>query len=340
MNATIYFFLTLLGGPFGIHKFATKKYGMGLLYLFTGGLFCIGWIIDIFKAIKFVPPENRKKIYMITGITLLICFSILILFNLFIYPFPTESELFNSEKTQPILNTLLNTEAETPSAVVDLENVNTESSTFNNDLGTRNENLNGHGNSDIGRQEPEYVGIIGYAVVYNDYNLKNTDACLEGNWMITTYEQDKQFWNENGTIKHKTEILVKEQILEHTGYGFYSGYLLVEQIDTKETYYINVDNFITKPYWTYKNLKDAASVGDYIAEYKQVSDYWPVDKNNNKVELEDGINVMVIGKTGTYSKNGPDSKTNQLEAIVFKEWTYGYGGVSIFFNADDLSIVY
>lgn len=61
MNATIYFFLTFLGGPFGIHKFATKKYGMGLLYLFTGGLFCIGWIIDIIKAIKLLLEDAKNS---------------------------------------------------------------------------------------------------------------------------------------------------------------------------------------------------------------------------------------------------------------------------------------
>ena len=36
-------FLGVLGG----HKFYEGKVGMGILYLFTGGLFCIGWIIDI-----------------------------------------------------------------------------------------------------------------------------------------------------------------------------------------------------------------------------------------------------------------------------------------------------
>lgn len=29
------------------HKFYEGKFGMGIIYLFTGGLFLIGWIIDI-----------------------------------------------------------------------------------------------------------------------------------------------------------------------------------------------------------------------------------------------------------------------------------------------------
>lgn len=38
-------------GVFGAHKFYEGKAGMGILYLFTGGLFCIGWIIDIISLI-------------------------------------------------------------------------------------------------------------------------------------------------------------------------------------------------------------------------------------------------------------------------------------------------
>lgn len=41
------FYVTLLGGWFGLHKYMKKQIGMGLLYTFTFGLFGIGWIIDI-----------------------------------------------------------------------------------------------------------------------------------------------------------------------------------------------------------------------------------------------------------------------------------------------------
>ncbi len=37
-----------LGGA-GVHLFYVGKIGTGILYLFTGGLFGIGWIIDIIK---------------------------------------------------------------------------------------------------------------------------------------------------------------------------------------------------------------------------------------------------------------------------------------------------
>lgn len=39
--------LCIFLGYFGAHKFYEGKAGMGILYLFTMGLFGIGWIVDI-----------------------------------------------------------------------------------------------------------------------------------------------------------------------------------------------------------------------------------------------------------------------------------------------------
>lgn len=45
-NKWIAFALCLFIGCFGIHKFYEGKVGMGILYLFTGGLLGVGWLID------------------------------------------------------------------------------------------------------------------------------------------------------------------------------------------------------------------------------------------------------------------------------------------------------
>lgn len=47
-TAGIELLLCVLLGYFGVHKFYRGKIGMGILYLFTAGLFGIGWFIDIF----------------------------------------------------------------------------------------------------------------------------------------------------------------------------------------------------------------------------------------------------------------------------------------------------
>lgn len=49
-NKTTRILVTILGGWLGIHRFMDKQIGIGILYLLTGGLFGIGWIIDIVRA--------------------------------------------------------------------------------------------------------------------------------------------------------------------------------------------------------------------------------------------------------------------------------------------------
>lgn len=43
---------TIFLGWLGVHRFASGQIGMGFLYLFTGGLFLIGWIHDIVVQVK------------------------------------------------------------------------------------------------------------------------------------------------------------------------------------------------------------------------------------------------------------------------------------------------
>lgn len=251
-----------------------------------------------------------------------------------------ETEIVNTETEQQAETNIDTVETETKSEEEPATVESEEPEVDVEEVGIRNESLEGRGRADDGREEPQYVGLIGYVAIFSDYELKQTDESLNGAWTVPTYEKDKQFWNEIGLIEHKTEVLVKEQELEHDGWGRYSGYLLVERLDNQEQLYINVSHFVTKPYWTYEDKVEAVLVGEYIAEYKQVSNYYPVDKSGDKVELDDGMKVLVIEKTDLYGDNGPDDDTNQVEAVVFKEWKYGYGGVAVFFNVDDLTIIY
>ena len=45
-NKWVAFLLCLFLGYFGAHKFYEGKAGMGILYLFTAGLFGVGWFVD------------------------------------------------------------------------------------------------------------------------------------------------------------------------------------------------------------------------------------------------------------------------------------------------------
>jgi len=48
--------LCLFLGFFGAHKFYEGKIGMGIVYIFTGGLFLFGCIIDFFNLLGKPDP--------------------------------------------------------------------------------------------------------------------------------------------------------------------------------------------------------------------------------------------------------------------------------------------
>ena len=48
-DAWVDFGICALLGWIGVHKFRERRFGMGILYLFTFGLFFIGWAIDIIR---------------------------------------------------------------------------------------------------------------------------------------------------------------------------------------------------------------------------------------------------------------------------------------------------
>ena len=58
------FLFCLLFGYFGFHQFYVGNIGKGILYLFTFGLFGIGWIIDIF-LILFGKFKDSKGFYVV-----------------------------------------------------------------------------------------------------------------------------------------------------------------------------------------------------------------------------------------------------------------------------------
>ena len=65
------FLITLFFGWFGAHKFMEKKIGVGILYLFTFGLFGVGWIVDSVHAYrdisKSVPSDSNPIELLVAG---------------------------------------------------------------------------------------------------------------------------------------------------------------------------------------------------------------------------------------------------------------------------------
>ncbi len=192
------------------------------------------------------------------------------------------------------------------------------------------------------RKAPDYVGDLGYAAVSADQKLKDNADFASTPWKVPVYRKDKQFWEEDGSIDHKAEVVVIGQELEEPrnkyGSAKCTGYLHVIRMDTGKDCWLDVKNYVTGAYWELP-LTEAWEKGFCIAEFRQKSDYYPVTKGKAKVEIEDGTLVLVPMKNTTYSTS-PDKTNNPLPAYVFREWKYGYGGVDVFFNTADLSIKY
>ncbi len=50
-------------GFFGIHRFYAGRWVTGLIWLFTGGFFLIGQIVDLFLIPVIIDEENREPGY-------------------------------------------------------------------------------------------------------------------------------------------------------------------------------------------------------------------------------------------------------------------------------------
>ena len=192
------------------------------------------------------------------------------------------------------------------------------------------------------KYEPNYIGALGYAAVYEDQDLESDKSFGITPWKIPTYKKDKQFWEKTGTIDHKTEVVVIGQELEMPKRSYSnsrcSGYLHVIRMDTGDDCWLAVSNFVTSLYWE-QSLEAAQEKGYCIATFNQVSDFYPVTKRKEKAALEDGTLVLLPMKS-TISASSPDKKNNPIAGIVVKEWKYGLGGVTVFFNEDDLNLTY
>lgn len=56
--------LTLFGGVFGLHRFALGKWFSALVYLFTGGFFGVGWLMDIVSLLFGIEKDSQKRYVM------------------------------------------------------------------------------------------------------------------------------------------------------------------------------------------------------------------------------------------------------------------------------------
>lgn len=61
-NGCVTLLLCIFLGVLGAHRFYTGYIGMGFFYLFTGGLFLFGWIIDLFNILSGFFRDSKKRL--------------------------------------------------------------------------------------------------------------------------------------------------------------------------------------------------------------------------------------------------------------------------------------
>ena len=94
---------------------------------------------------------------------------------------------------------------------------------------------------------PDYVGMIGYAVISSERakEIEEAPMYMRGRlWTVPFYRRSGSGWAAGGAIPHKTEVVVREQALERKGGGAPDGYLLAETPDGTGRFWISVSQFL------------------------------------------------------------------------------------------------
>lgn len=209
--------------------------------------------------------------------------------------------------------------------------------------------IHGRGYSDSGREEPQYVGLYGYVALTdseaekisptpsNAENLSSTP--LTTPWYVPTYTKiDADHYQESVSLEHKIIVKVISQDLTHDGWGAYSGHLDVNVVgdQTATVYTIDVSNFITNAYWDMPILS-SIGYGCCLAKYSQVSEYLPVYNDNRIADIPPESTVL-ISEVNRAPK--VDASARQIEARYYPDPNNGDEYSTLYFNTDDLTIIY
>ena len=201
--------------------------------------------------------------------------------------------------------------------------------------------MKGRGDPDVTGVEPDYRGVVGYVSLQTDFRVIgrfNTFANMP--WVLPVYRRDGDDFTEVDRIRHKTPVLVTDQVIRE-GLGHkYMGYLSVIRLDTLEQAWIDVINFATVPYWRLP-LEQAMQYGYCIAVYRNVSRNEPLDIKAHRGALPDGTRVlMCFSNPPRYFSS--DRERNPLLGIVFRSKVEGesFYRTFLFFSPDDLTMIY
>ena len=202
----------------------------------------------------------------------------------------------------------------------------------------RNGQVRGRGLSDEpSGEEPGYFGLVGYAVVANDGSMSLGDESMVLPWTIPTYIRFDNHWYITKSIPHKTAVLVLGQSLKETSPGKYTGRIQVVRLDSNEICFIDVENFVTAPYWFYA-LRRSIRYGGSIAVYRNVTGHDPEDSNGRSYHLAEETRVLIPG-AASWDQAVPMG-SNVISGISFEKTRDGMLPTVLYFQEEDLTLIY
>lgn len=61
VSSDMQYYLTLFLGPLGLHRFALGKFWSGIAYFLTGGVFLVGWLLDLLQLFAGIQKDKNKQ---------------------------------------------------------------------------------------------------------------------------------------------------------------------------------------------------------------------------------------------------------------------------------------
>lgn len=202
--------------------------------------------------------------------------------------------------------------------------------------------LEGRGVRSKGDPEQNYIGVLGYMALQTGWEVTQFSTFTQTPWELPWYEQTgEDEWKVSGIIAHKTPVLVADQkTYESMGYNL-RGYLKVCRLDTFEVGWVDVQQFVTVPYWTLP-LEEAYKYGYCIAAYKETSRYLPLDRTGHRGPLPDGVRVLICDWKSSTRYPSKDKANNPIMGIIFRtnQASDSYYRTFLRFSLDDLTLIY
>lgn len=207
----------------------------------------------------------------------------------------------------------------------------------------RNNLIRGRGRSDDpSGEEPDYVGLVGYAAMYENKERSMWSDNMEMPWQLPAYLRFDNRWYISRALLHKTPVVVVAQKMKAVAPGRYTGRLKIIRLDTSEIAWMDVENFITSPYWFYP-IRRAVRYGTCIAVYRQTSGHRPVTAEGKGMSMKNETRVLIPASDSweeDWDQIVPEYK-RLIPGIVFtKSNREANTPVVLFFHEEDLSLIY